>query len=315
MDYGGLIGDAVRITWRNKYLWLFGVLPSAGLMGGSFSPPSNFRNLDPATEKMLDAALANFERGARSLVSENLFLVVMIGALLLLIYLLFFLTGVLCRGALVESVAATDGGERRDFTSTLRAGRSSFWRVLVQVLLFALIWAGLLFIVGLPMIFLFVKMAGNVRALQAIAFVNAMSLAALLVAILFVPVGIVAQFALRELVVGERGVLASIGGGYRLFRRNPGRSLLVWFIQVVLMVGAGIPIAITTLVMAVALAIPAIVLAIAGHGSAAMAAGAVAALTLLLALALVYAILGTFSSSYWTLAYLRLTDRSRQRAV
>lgn len=308
MDYGGLIGDAVRITWRNKYLWLFGLLPSAGVAGGgSFgSSSSSGGDLDAEQARMLDSAIGTFTREARQWISENLSLVAAVGALLLLIYLLFFLTGVICQGALVESVAATDGGARRDFTSTLRAGLSNFRRVLGQVVLFVLIWAGLLLVIGLPMVLLFMRTAEDSSLARVFTLFDALSAAGLLVTVIFIPVGIVAQFALRELVVGGRGVFASVGSGYRLFRRNLGRSLLVWFIQLVLMVGAGISLAIATFILAVVLALPAIILAVAGSGSAAIVAGVVAALILVGVLAVAYAILGTFNSSYWTLAYLRL---------
>ncbi len=42
----------------------------------------------------------------------------------------------------------------------------------------------------------------------------------------FMPLSIIGQFALREIVVGRERVFGSIGSGYRLFRYNLGKSLL-----------------------------------------------------------------------------------------
>jgi hypothetical protein len=124
----------------------------------------------------------------------------------------------------------------------------------------------------------------------------------------FIPLAVIAQFALRELVVGgERVFDSSIRGGYRLFRRNLGRSLLLWLIQVVLMLAAGIALVIAAILVGLALFIPTIILAVAEYATAAILTGVVAGLSLLPILLVASAILGTFNHSYWTLAYLRLS--------
>ena len=102
------------------------------------------------------------------------------------------------------------------------------------------------------------------------------------------------------------GVLASVGSGYRLFRQNLGRSLLVWLIQLGVMRGAGIALIIALLIVGLVVALPAIALGVAGYTTGAIVAGVVAALILLLLFIVATAILGTFNHSYWTFAYLRL---------
>jgi hypothetical protein len=126
--------------------------------------------------------------------------------------------------------------------------------------------------------------------------------------IVFVLVAIVRQFARRELVVRGASVLGSVGSGYRLFRRNLGRSVLVWLIQLGLMLGAGIALLIALVIVGLLLFLPTILLAVAQYTTAAIAAGVVAGLILLPLLIVALAILGTFNHSYWTLAYLRLTS-------
>jgi hypothetical protein len=126
-----------------------------------------------------------------------------------------------------------------------------------------------------------------------------------LLIVVFVLLAIVRQFARRELVLRGEGVIGSVGSGYRLLRRNLGRSLLVWLIQLGLMLAAGIAL----LILGLLLFLPTILLAVAEYTIAAIATGVVAGLILLPLLIVAIAVLGTFNDSYWTLAYLRLTNQ------
>jgi hypothetical protein len=127
-----------------------------------------------------------------------------------------------------------------------------------------------------------------------------------LLIVVFIPLSIIGQFALREIVVRRERVVGSIGSVYRLFRRTLGKSLLVWLIQLAILIGVGIALLIALLLVAFFLALPAIILAVAGYTTAAIVAGIVAALILLPILIVVAGAFGTFGHSYWTLAYLRL---------
>jgi len=170
--------------------------------------------------------------------------------------------------------------------------------------LFVGIVLGLLVAVGIPVALL---VAGTFAATDStaprvlVAVVAVLVVVALLIGV-FIPLAIVRQFARRQLVVRGEGVLASVGSGYRLFRQNLGRSLLVWLIQLGLMLGAGIALIIVGLI----LFLPTIILAVAGYAAAAIIAGVVADLILLPLFIVATSILGTFHHSYWTLAYLRL---------
>jgi hypothetical protein len=132
-------------------------------------------------------------------------------------------------------------------------------------------------------------------------------LAVLLLIVVFIPLSIIAQYALREVVVRRERVLGSVGSGYGLFRRNLGRSLLLWLIQIGLSIGIAIAFILVLLIVGLVLFIPTIILAIAGYSTAAIIAGVIAGLILLPLLLVVAGAIGTFSHAYWTLAYLRLT--------
>jgi len=309
MNYGDLIRDAFRITWHNRYLWFFGFfvgLGSGGGGGGGGGGTGGGRDLDEqSSAEIASVSALAVQQGP----FDNVLLIVAL--VVLVIFLVFFVLYVISQGGLTESVAAIDRGERRRFSSTWRARLSYFRRVLVQVLLFLGIMIGLLLAGGIPIALLVAgAFATDSSALQVLAVVVAVPLAVALLIVVFILLAIVRQFARRELVVRGVGVVDSVGTGYRLFRRNMGRSLLVWLIQLGIMLGAGIALIIALLIVGLVLFLPTIILAVTGYTTAAIIAGVVAGLILLPLFIVASGALGTFNHSYWTLAYLRLAHTS-----
>lgn len=105
----------------------------------------------------------------------------------------------------------------------------------------------------------------------------------------------------------REGVTGSIGGGYRLFRRNLGKSLLLLVIQIAMSIGAGIALLIATLLLGLLLGAPALILFAADLNTAGIVAGVVSGLILLPLLLVASGALGAFNHSYLTPVYLRLT--------
>jgi len=307
MNYGDLIKDAFWITLRNRYLWFFGFF--AGGTSANFNPPVSSGSLDGFDNDFdrrgsVPVVLAQ----AGQDVFGEVTLIVAIIALVVLIVLVFIILYLISQGALAESVAALDRGEHRRFSSTWRAGVSNFWRVLAYFVLFILISLGFLLAIGVPLVLLVVGMyvGTESRGALILTVVLATLVGIGLLIVVFVPLSIVAQFALREIVVRREGVIDSIGSGYRLFRRNLGKSLLLWLIQLAIWIGAGIVLLILLLLLGLILFLPTIFLAVAEYVTVAWATGIVAGLILLALLLVAVGALGTFNHSYWTLAYLRL---------
>lgn len=296
MRYRDLLRDSFRITRHNRYLWFFGLFA-----GTAFNFPSFGGDFGGGRDSALDRAGFEDFRPSQELI-------VAIGLVVLVLVLLFAALSVISRGALAESVAAIDRGERRSFGAAWRAGTSRFWRVLGQFVLLALIALGLLLVVAIPLGGL---VAGTFAATDALAVRIPVVVLAVLLAItafvcLFVPLSIVMQLSLRELVVGGQGPTVAIRGGYRLFRARLGTSLLLWLIQVGIAIGAVIAILLVALVVGLVLAIPAILLVVADLIGAAIVVGVAAALALLVPLLAAFGALGAFGHSFWTLAWLRL---------
>jgi len=309
MNYGDLIRDAFRITLSNRYLWFFGFF--AGGTGSNFVPniPPGGGSFNPDDFEQSSVGLSLLTAQVGQGVLGNAALILGIVVVAILIVLFFILMAIISQGALAESVAAIDRGEGRRFGSAFRSGTGNFWRVLGYYIVFFLVAIGFLVVIGIPVAIL---IGGTFAATEStgarisVAVVVGI-LAVLLLIVVFIPLSIIAQYALREVVVRRERVLGSVGSGYGIFRRNLGRSLLLWLIQIGLSIGIAIAFILVLLIVGLILFIPTIALAIAGYSTAAIIAGVIAGLILLPLLLVVAGAIGTFSHAYWTLAYLRLT--------
>jgi hypothetical protein len=311
LNYWDLIQDAFWITLRNRYLWFFGFF--AGVGGTSdFNPnfpmggggPDNDFDRSGASAPLFgqfpfDSPIGGAEVGV----------IIVLVLLALLLFVIFLALVVISYGGLADSVVAIDRGQRRSFGSTWRAGTSRFWRVLGYCILFFLIGLALLIAIAAPLglvvaaVFVGTEATGARVATVALAALVAIPL----LIVVFVSLSIIAQFALREIVIRGQRVTASIGSGLRIFRQNLGRSILVWLIQIALIIVASISLLVAGAVVGLVLFLPTILLAVAELTTAAIITGIIAGVILLPFLIIAAAVLGTFSHAYWTLAYLRIT--------
>lgn len=313
MNYGALLADSFRLTLRNRYLWFFGLFAGGTATNFTFNVPSNFsgapgglEDLNPDGFGPLSPALV----AQTGLGGGTVALVAALAALALLLFLLVIALSLLSRAGLVTSVAALGRGGESGFASTWRAGVAGMWRLLLFGVLFFLLSLGLLLAVAAPagiivaLTFVVTQSVG-VRVLVTVL-VSLAALAALVV--IFIPLAIIGQLGVRRVLLAGDGVTGGIGGGYRLFRRNLGPGLLVWLIHLAVMFGLGVGLILASAIVGLVLFLPTIALAFAELTTAAIVAGVIAGLVLLVLFLTASGALGTFSSAYWTLAYLRLSE-------
>jgi hypothetical protein len=311
MNYGDLIRDAFRITLHNRYLWFFGFF--AGGTGTNFvgNVPSGGSNFNFDDFRRSGAGISGLTAQVGQGLSEAA-LILGIVVVVLLIALFFIILAIISQGALADSVAALDRGEGRRFGTAFRSGLNNFWRVLGYIVVFFLVALGLLMVIAIPVALL---IGGTFVATQStgvrisVAVIVGL-LAILLLILVFIPLYIISQYALREIVVRRERVLGSVGSGYGLFRHNIGSSLLLWLIQLGLSIGIGIAFLLLLLIVALILALPAFGFFVAGYSTGVWIAGVPAALIWLLLFLVVAGAIGAFSHAYWTLAYLRLTPET-----
>ena len=309
MNYGDLIGEAFRIAWRNRFLWVLGFL----LGGATVVSPTDFGTVstnEPAWTQDLGRWIEN-----------NVGLAILVLALTILVIILVFLAlFTLCRAALTESIGAIARGERRGFGSTLRGGLSYFWRVLLQTLLVGLISLAVVIPVYLLLAAAFVGLFAGIaatdstaaRVVIALACVVAILLLVVALVIASVALAIVGQLALRDLILGHSGIVSSIGNGYRIFRRNLGRTLLLLVMQIAIALGTSIVLYIVVTLLRLLFSIPVTALSGSWVSTTVAIAGS---LLFSLPVFVLAGFLGTFYQAYWTVAYLRLSAPDAQPPV
>jgi hypothetical protein len=309
VSYGDIIRDAFWISWRNRFMWFFGFFLSGA--AGSFVSPTNFGNFGVLGEDTPTGGAPFWLLNLGRWIQENVVLfVVLVAVFVFSVVSIWLALYAISRGALAESVAAIDRGEERSFSSAWRAGLSSLWRVLGQITIISLIWLSLTLVISL---------LGALLAVGIFAATDSVAVRVLVVAfeaILLIPLlvvvsvvlTIVGQFALRALVVGGEGVFASVGSGYRLFRRNFGRSLLLLLVQIGIALGAGGAMFAVLTIAGLLLSIPLTILSASGQNVASVVVTAVLGLILSIPFIVLASAVGVFHQAYWTLAYLRLTE-------
>jgi membrane-anchored glycerophosphoryl diester phosphodiesterase (GDPDase) len=311
LNYWDLIRDAFWITLRNRYLWFFGFFAGVGgtsdfnfnFPTGGGRPDNDFDRSGASAPLFgqfpFDGPIGGVE------VAVGIVFVL----LALVLFVIFLALVVISNGGLADSVAAIDRGERRRFGSTWQAGTSRFWRVLGYCILFFLIGLALLIAIAAPigLVIAAVFLGTEATGARVISVVLAALVAIPLLIVVFVSLSIIAQFALREIVIGGQRVTVSIGRGLRIFRQNLGRSILVWLIQIALIIVVTISLLVAGAAVSLVLFLPTILLGVAELTTAAIIAGIIAGVILLPFVLIAAAVLGTFNHTYWTLAYLRIT--------
>jgi hypothetical protein len=182
--------------------------------------------------------------------------------------------------------------------------------VVGQVTIVSLIWLGfalVIFLLGaLLAVGTFAATDSTAVRILVVA-LGTILLLPLLVAISVV-LSVVGQFALRALVVAGEGVFASIGSGYRLFRHNPGRSLLLLLIQIGIALAVGGVMLAALTIAGLVLSVPVTLLSSSGQNAVSVGVAVVFGLILSIPFIVLTSAVGAFHQAYWTLAYLRLTE-------
>ena len=314
MDIGNLLQRSWNVFWKNKAIWVFGIV--AAFAGGSdYNVSFRFnvsRPVEPG-EAVLPAQLRDF------LTSPALPVIILVlVAVFLLIGLVFFLVSRLAHGAMIGMADEADRTGSTSLGSGWRTGRGKALRLsLIGILLnlpvlILIIPAVAIFIASfLPLILTAeggrgsappeALMSGMIGAFGC--FCSTICVAVILGLILT----LLDRFAIRACVLEDLGVIASIKRGWRVATGSLGYTVLLWF-----------AFGIIGLIVGAVLAIPMAALALPAMFSF-MESGRFGAQQIVLLLAMlayglvagvvVGGILTSFNASAWTLAYRAFADK------
>lgn len=320
MEYGSLIRRAWMLTWRHRFLWVLGLFASSTV--GSCSPiggggpgmqwrtgPEEMRRVSPD----LEGALRFGERWF----SANLDVVLVVAVLAALLGLVAAVLSLLAQGAMARATADLALDRPTTLGAAWGAGVRLFWRYLFLWLLFIALAIAVGLVVALFWGLTFAASqfpADPSRTILTAAAGLVATLTSLISIPVFIALSVVVAFAQRAIAVEDVGPVDALGISLRLVRSHLGTSALVWLINLALAFAFGIAIAIGVVVIVIPLGVVAAALfAITGVSVASIAYLVAAVLALIIAAWIMGAVANSFFWNYWTLAYLRLTDRLTDR--
>lgn len=305
-NFGEILTRAWQIIWKNRVLWIFGILASCGRGGSSFNGSGSSRgdggfdtpsDLPPQVIQFLQT------------VQENLttFIAITV-ALVCIIWIVAIFLNTIGKIGLIRSTSQADGGAGNlIFGQLFSESTPYFWRIF-----------GLSLLLGLPVILVVMALAAGLAVFAISA--SGVSDAATLGTIAFVPILIgcfcvlipvmfvvhmITRQAENAIVLEEMRVLPALSRGWEIFRNNLGPIIIMAIILAVINFAAGLIVAIPVIIVALP-AILAFVVGEAQNWTPLAIAGVCLCLYIPIAL-LLNGIAIAYTESAWTLTYLRLT--------
>lgn len=310
MDYGAIVKEAWRVTWRYKVLWIFGLLSGAassggGGGGGSRGYVSDTSDFDPATSDLPPELIKAGEQAVQWM-TDNLVLLIALAVFAVLVGIILWVVSIAARGGLIHLVSEAE--DRRDVRA--RDGWSAgfgrwFGLFAVRFLLYlplVLLVIVLVVVTVLPVVA--ISSSGGSEPAAAAGVLGTCGVLALLGLVLVVVgfvISLVAEFAERRVMLDGQGTLAAISAGWGDLRSNFKDVIVMWLITLVI----GFAYAAATLVVLVIFGGGAVV----AFFAAGLFGGVLVGLLALIALMVPSAVYATFVSSLWTIFWREMTGR------
>ena len=295
MDYADVLKRAWGITWKNKGLWILGILAACTGGGGGGGGSGSYQS---SGYQFSGDEWPGLQRFFENIPQETLTLVAIAAAVLaILLGMTFFVLGILGQAGLIAGVSRADEVGSVTLAEAWRLGRPHFWRLLGAGLLVVLTAILLGLVVGIPL----ALFTGLTLGLGLICILPLVCLA--------IPVALLANvyitFVQNSIVLEGTPVMPSFRRAWEVFRTNIGTAIVMGLILLVGGFIAGLIIAAPL----IAVALPAL-LAFSLGGEQGVQTGTLVAvacgLVYLPVMVLLNGILQTFVSGSWTLTYRRL---------
>ncbi len=303
LDFFEIIKRAWQITWKYKFLWVFGYLIALGTAGSSFSNSSNY-----SFSGNEGTAASNSAAGF----AETYFvLIIVMVAIVMVIGIVLWILSILSTGGLVGAAAKIERGETTSLKDGFRIGAKNFWRIFGLNLIVGFIILCLVLAIIIPLIIVIAVMAssgssGSGAAAGLICLIPVLIVAIFVIAIVAAVLSLVAIYATRYIVLENGRVFKSFGDGWRLIRRKFGATflmfLLVWLISGL----AGLVIAIPGLLIGIPVFVT-LFSGIAAKNFFVVFLAFIGIIFLVLVMSLFNGVLEAYRSVVWTLTFMRIS--------
>jgi hypothetical protein len=307
LNYQDILKKSLGFIWKYKFLWFFGFFLSQGnpFVIFNFGFPDGFERQAKANSLPYNWPDKRFE--SFNWVQEHLGLVSLIILGSITLYFLFLILAFISEGGLIGAALGQASDTEPGFKASFKLGLKYFWKMV-----------GIHLAVTIPLIIAFIAIAVPLAIViislfsKSISIGMAIGLLILLIILLIlffvstIPVGIILIFARRYVIDQNLAVFSSIKNGFNLFKNNIGESLMVWFINLIVRIVAGIALSIVVLITIFPLAF-----ILSGRLGANPPPGQIGIFIMVLLPAVLFlkfigGVVETFSSSFWTFGYFEL---------
>ena len=299
MDIGFVLRRAWEITWKNKVLWIFGILASCSSGGGGPNFNLNYRQQPSSTGKF--ELPFQIQRFFNNLTQAQITLLIVAGilAILLLVIISVFLGTIGRIGLIRGTLKAEASDERLAFGELFRSSLPFFWRVFLLNLIVGILTAvaiGGLLVLGF---------LGTIATL-GVGLICLIPLICLLIPVVWF-INLVLRQATIAIVIEDAKMMDGLSRGWEVIKSNFGSIFVMWLI-----LGLGISLIIGVIISLPVLLViaPAVIGAIAGTGQALKGGLLITGLCLIVYLPVLIILNGALRSyieSAWTLTFLSLT--------
>ena len=306
-NFGEILTRAWQIVWKNRVLWIFGILASCGRGGSSFNSGSSSRGdggfgTPPDFPPQVMDVLRTIEQNLTT------FIAITVAVVCIIWIITIFLSTIGKIGLIRGTSQVDDGVEGLIFGQLFSESTPYFWRML-----------GLSLLVGVPVVVVIAILAAGlvVFAISASGGSDASTVGilamlpiligcfCLLIPVMFV-IGMIARQAENAIVLEGMSVLPAISRGWDVFRKNLGPIIIMAIILAVISFAVGFIIAIPIFIVV----LPAVIAFAVGEAqnwTPLAIAGVCICLYIPISL-LLNGIAIAYTESAWTLTYLRLTQ-------
>jgi len=224
-----VLKQAWAVTWKHKYLWFLGLFASLVVGGGSWEYQVITQNLGQnpiegsyfrlGSILTIGDILKNFCLGLVNLFQQDVWMILNALSILLVtaILIMFFVwLAITSQAALVGSLkkilAAKKKPENLSIHDSLSEGYRHFWPVLGLNVFIKILIYFVVFIVGLPLLFMTVSNASVLFVVYIIIFVIFIPLA--------MSLSLLVKYAIAYKVIENKSFVASLEKGIKLFQNN-----------------------------------------------------------------------------------------------
>ena len=322
MNLGEVLSKAWKIIWKNKVLWIFGILSSCGRGGGGGGGGNSNFNTDGSGDNLFNNGNNPFSAGkfpgmeefGRNMEqffngSEALtWIPIVIGlfCLILILSLVFIFLGTIGRIGLIKGTLLAENGQAPlSFGQVWSASTAYFWRVFLLNLVIGLVVGAAVLILLVPGIIL------------SVATMGVGMLCLIPVFCLLIPISLVINVIIEQanvaMVVENLGIMDAVKRAWRVCRENLGPIAVI---ALIVLIGGGIVSLVVTLPLILVL-IPVFAGVISNDETVLTGALATAGIMLCCLVPVVIALQGVLQSyigSVWTLTFMRLTGNNPQNS-